>query len=151
MSSGKTPSRWCVNPVVVALSLSALGLLGGGAGCGGSSDPRPATWSYISTAILEPSCATANCHSAIAARAGVDLSTRAAGFASLVGRHSYVISKEATQGANPVPTADERVERSAVPKLMRAIGNLRMPPDLPLPEPDILLFEQWIRDGAENN
>jgi len=144
MTFGKTsPRGW----VAFALSVAFLGLLGAGSGCGGSTDPRPATWSYVSTAILEPSCATANCHSAIAVRAGVNLSTRADGYRSLV-EGTFVISKAAVGTAM---TDDERVERSSVPKLMRAVGNLRMPPDLPLPEPDIALFESWIRKGAAND
>jgi hypothetical protein len=146
MTFGKTSPRAGVSRVVFALSLGLLGALGGGSGCGGSNDPRPATWKFVSTAILEPSCATANCHSAIAARAGVDLSDRTVGFKSLVTRR-FVISKEAA----PTLTDDQRVERSAVPNLMRAVGNLRMPPDLPLPEPDIFLFENWIRAGAADD
>ena len=161
MTFGKASPRGRVSRVVGNLTLALvaplLGLLS--AGCGGDTDPRPATWSYISTAILEPSCATANCHSAIAARAGVDLSTRAAGYTSLVtgntngiGSGKYVISKTLGDATLPQPlTADQRVERSSVLKLMRAVGNLRMPPDLPLPEPDIVLIENWIREGAANN
>jgi hypothetical protein len=155
MTFGKASPRRRVSRAVFAQDLSlvvvALALLGAGSACGGTNDPRPATWSYVSTAILEPSCATANCHSAIATRAGVDLSTRAKGYASLVGDdllpRFFVISKLAA----PSLTPEERVQRSSVPKLMRAIGNLRMPPDLPLPEPDIVLFENWIRAGAAND
>ena len=148
MTFGKTSPR---GRVVFALAVSFLGLLGTGIGCGGNNDPRPATWAYVSTAILEPSCATANCHSAIAQRASVDLSTRAAGYKSLVGRE-YVISKELGDALiPPITTPEERLERSSVPKLMRAVGNLRMPPDLPLPEPDIVLFENWILAGAVND
>ena len=148
MTSGKTSprARFAGRRVIFALSIGVVGVLTTASGCGGNDDPRPPTWSYVATAILEPSCATANCHSAIAARAGVDLSTRAAGYASLVGR-TYVISEMAA----PSLTPDERVQRSAVPRLMRAIGNLRMPPDLPLPEADIELFESWIRAGAKND
>jgi hypothetical protein len=132
MKSGKTSPR---GRVVFALWVVPLVLCGAASGCGGSNDPRPQTWSFVSTAILEPSCATANCHSA-----------RAAGYASLVGR-TYVISEMAA----PTLTPDQRVQRSSVPKLMRAVGNLRMPPDLPLPEADIELFENWIRGGALDN
>jgi hypothetical protein len=141
MTSGKTSLR---DGVVFALAVSFVGLLG--IGCGGTNDPRPATWSYVSTAILEPNCATANCHSAIAARASVDLSDRKVGYTSLVDR-KFVISKAAAMSL----TDDERVARSPVPNLMRAVGNLRMPPDQPLPEPDIVLFENWIRAGAAND
>jgi hypothetical protein len=115
------------------------------AGCGGADD-RPATWSFISSAIIEPSCATANCHSALAARASVDLSDRQIGYTDLTTRQ-FVI----TAAAAPSLTGDERAARSPAVLLMRAIGNLRMPPDLPLPEVDIQLFESWIKAGAANN
>ncbi|HET6149293.1 MAG TPA: hypothetical protein VFH68_17275 [Polyangia bacterium] len=161
MTFGKASPRTRVSRAVsrpllgLAPPFLVLGLLSAGSGCGGDTEPRPPTWSYISTAILEPSCATANCHSAIAMRAGVDLSTRAAGYASLVGNDAvprfYVISQRIGDGLTPPLTAEQRLERSSVPKLMRAVGNLRMPPDLPLPEPDIQLFESWIRAGAKND
>ncbi len=46
------------------------------AGCGGA-DNRPAKWSYIAPAIIEPNCATVSCHSSVAQRAGVILDTGA--------------------------------------------------------------------------
>ena len=147
MTSGTTLSRWRAGRVVVAL---ALGALGTAAGCGKSTDDRPATWSYISTAILQPNCATANCHSALTQRASVDLSTREAGYRTLVGRN-FVITPAAVASANPPVTDDQRVERSQVINLMHAEGNLRMPPDMPLPETDIQLVESWIRLGAMND
>jgi hypothetical protein len=163
MTFGKASPRARVSRPVFSLSWAlagplltlVLGLLGSASGCGGSEDARPKTWSFVSTAILEPSCATANCHSAIAVRAGVDLSTRAAGYASLIGDDAvprfYVISQRVGDSLTPPLTAEQRLERSSVPKLMRAVGNLRMPPDLPLPEPDIVLFENWILAGAKND
>jgi hypothetical protein len=150
MTIGKASPRWRLSRVVVAIA-GVVGALAGVSGCG-STDDRPATWSYVSTAILEPSCATANCHSAIAARASVDLSTRAAGYTSLVTR-GYVIARAnvPADGGAPLIDDDQRVARSAVPQLMRAVGNLRMPPDMPLPETDIQLVEKWIRAGALND
>src|SRR5882757_5366422 len=113
MTSGTTPAR--ARRVVLALALVAL------AGCGKSTDDRPATWTFVSTAILEPSCATANCHSALAQRASVDLSTRAAGYHSLVDR-KFVITPQAVagDGGAPLLTDDQRVERSQVINLMHA-------------------------------
>ena len=147
MTSGSTPSR----AGRVALVLMVVGLTGAGAGCGSSSDDRPATWTFISTAILQPSCATANCHSAIAQRASVDLSTRAAGYHSLVDRLFVITPAAVTDGGAPALTDDQRVERSQVINLMHAQGNLRMPPDMPLPETDIQLVASWIRAGAKND
>jgi len=148
MTTGTMPSRWRASRVVSSIVL--VGFVGGAAaGCGKSTDDRPATWSYVSTAILQPSCATANCHSALAQRASVDLSTREAGYRSLVDRH-FVIARDSVLGdaGTPVLTDDERVERSQVINLMHAQGNLRMPPDMPLPETDIQLVASWIRNGA---
>jgi hypothetical protein len=144
MTSATIPSRRHAGRIVVGIML--LGLAGATAGCGSATDSRPATWSYVSTAILQPNCATANCHSALAQRASVDLSTRAAGYHSLVDR-KFVI----TPADVPSLTDDQRVERSQVINLMHAQGNLRMPPDMPLPETDIQLVASWIRAGAMND
>jgi hypothetical protein len=106
-------------------------------GCGSATDERPAKWSFISATIIQPSCATVNCHSEVAQRAGVDLHDRASGFRDLVGR-GFVL---------PV----DEMSRSALEYLMRGWGSLRMPPDQPLPDADIRLINQWISDGAANN
>ena len=53
----------CSLVALVALAAAAL------VGCGTTTDDRPAKWSFISPAITEPSCATVNCHSAIAQKA----------------------------------------------------------------------------------
>ena len=119
--------------VLVALAGSS-GLAG--FGCGGAVDDRPAKWSFIATTIVEPSCATVSCHSAITQRAGVDLHDRKSGYYALVNGY-YVIPY----------TPDQ----SAVVALMNAEGSLRMPPDVPLGEADIALIEAWIAAGALNN
>ena len=69
--------------------LTAFGLLLGSlAGCGGG-DNRPARWSYIAPAIIEPNCATVSCHSAVAQRAGVILDTTQTAYTTLTGRHFF--------------------------------------------------------------
>ena len=105
-------------------------------GCGSADDTRPARWSFISATIIEPSCATVNCHSKIAERAGVDLHDRATGYADLVMRNFVV-------PGNP--------DQSALHYLLRGEGSLRMPPDAPLPEADMLLIDEWIMAGAPND
>ena len=105
-------------------------------GCNGTTDDRPPKWSFISATIMEPSCATVNCHSAITHQGGVDLSARAVGYQSLV--PTYFVFP-----GNP--------QDSPVVNLMNAVGSIRMPPDNPLPEADIRLIETWIADGAQNN
>jgi hypothetical protein len=107
------------------------------AGCGGTNDDRPPKWSFISATIIEPSCATVNCHSAITRQGGVDLSSAKIGYQTLVLDSTfYVIPKD---------------RDSTLVRLMNAEGSLRMPPDNPLPQADIVLIENWISDGAQNN
>ena len=105
-------------------------------GCGSADDNRPAKWSFISATIIEPSCATVNCHSKIADRAGVDLHDRATGYANLTTRNFVV-------PMNP--------DSSALLYLLHGQGALRMPPDAPLPEADIALIREWITLGAMND
>ena len=106
------------------------------AGCGGSTEDRPHTWSFISAAITEPSCATVNCHSAATRRGGVDLHAREVGYYNLLNGF-YVIPGDATG--------------SSLVYLVNAAGSLRMPPDNPLPAADIQLIESWIQNNAPND
>jgi len=117
---------WCLG----SLLASPLG-----AGCGGPDD-RPARWSFIAPAIVEPSCATISCHSAVTGRAGVTLEPREVAWHTLVDRH-FVIRDQ--------PALSEMVA------LLRAEGSRRMPPDFALPEVDIALIEHWIANGANDD
>jgi hypothetical protein len=108
------------------------------AGCGGTNDDRPPKWSFISATIIEPSCATVNCHSAITHQGAVDLSSAKVGYQTLVLDSTfYVIPK------NP--------DASTLVRLMNAVGAMRMPPDNPLPQADIELISAWITKGADDN
>ena len=131
MSVTGTAARLAFRAVLVFGAFAGSALVG----CGGTEDRAP-TWTYISTAIIEPSCATESCHSKNVARAGVDLSDRNTAYNTLVNRH-FVIPGDSAH--------------SETPALMRAKGVRRMPPDFPLPEADIQLFEKWIDMGAMNN
>jgi hypothetical protein len=113
-----------------------------GAGCGSAKDERPAKWSFISATIIEPSCATVNCHSAITKQGGVDLSSEQIGYQTLVMTNSI----DKTYYVYP-----KYPEYSQLITLLNAVGSIRMPPDNPLPEADIVLIENWISDGAQNN
>ena len=105
------------------------------AGCG-ATDDRPATWSFVSATIVEPSCATVNCHSQVTQRAGLDLHAREIGYYTLKNGF-YVIPRD---------SAD-----SSLTAVLNASGSLRMPPDNPLPSADIQLIEKWIDSGALND
>jgi hypothetical protein len=129
MSDPKSSRRLTVGGACLAALALAC------AGCGGA-DTRPATFSFIAPAIIEPSCATASCHSAVAQQAGVVLEPRATAYATLQGRF-FVI-----------PMHPEQSEMVA---LIQAEGARRMPPDFPLPEADIELIVKWINDGASND
>jgi hypothetical protein len=115
------------------LVLAIAAGLAAGAGCGGQDDTRPATWNYISTAIIQPGCATANCHSLIAQRSGVRLDQVSTGWDSLVTRN-FVIPGD--------PAA------SSLMSLLQGEGTRRMPPDYPLASDDIDLISRWIMGGA---
>jgi hypothetical protein len=118
-------------------ALCGIGLLfclGLGAGCGGA-DNRPPNWSFIAPTIIEPSCATASCHSAVAQRAGVVLDPPDAAYQTLISR-SFV------------KTNDSNPDDSELLAVLRGQGSPRMPPDFPLPEVDIELIQQWITMGA---
>jgi len=102
--------------------------------CGSSEDTRPDKWSFISPVIIQPSCATANCHSQLAERSGVVLDTVANGYQQLTQRH-FVMPGDP--------------DGSALMALLRGQGSRRMPPDFPLAEADIDLIGSWIADGAK--
>jgi hypothetical protein len=122
----------------------------GASGCGGTEDDRDPLWSYISPAIIQPNCATSSCHSQGAAVAGLNLSTAAAGYRSLLELHLPL-------RAMPPPAKPRQLviplnpDESRVVNMLRAQGANRMPPDRPLAEADIRLIERWILDGATKN
>ena len=119
-------------------------------GCGSADDQRPAQWSYIYPAIIEPSCATASCHSDFTRRAGVNFGFSDEAYFQLTQRHFVV--QCAAPPATPDPGCLARaVEDSEVMHLMRAEGASRMPPDFPLPDADIQLIGAWIANNALNN
>lgn len=93
---------------------------------------RPATWSYLHPAIIEPSCATPTCHGALGARAGVVLQDPDDAYRRLLGDR-YVVPGSA---ASPLLYQLEGEERAL------------MPPDAPLPTADVELVRTWILEGA---
>jgi hypothetical protein len=114
-------------------------------GCGGV-DNRPAKWSFIAPAIIEPNCATVSCHSAVAQRAGVILDTRETAYATLTQR-GFVV----TCPSGATTCTDTAVATSEILVLMRGQGSQRMPPDYALPEADIHLIQNWISNGAQDD
>jgi hypothetical protein len=136
----------CATRSSFGFAFSFLMLVAGLAGCGGA-DNRPAKWSYIAPAIIEPNCATVSCHSSVAQRAGVILEPAQKAYDILTGRH-FVVACPQGQDATCMDTA---VATSEILYLLRGQGSQRMPPDQALPEADIHLIQTWIADGAQNN
>lgn len=125
----------------LALLLFAVACLG--AGCRDADDNRPARWSYISPAIIQPGCATMNCHSQAAARAGVVLDSPDTAYENLV----------LVPDAGPVSNfvVPGRPDQSELMFLLMGVGSRRMPPDFVLPNDDIALIERWILRGAPHD
>ena len=116
-------------------------------GCGGA-DNRPAKWSFIAPAIIEPNCATVSCHSAVAQRAGVILDTRETAYNTLTKR-GFVVTCPPTV-PNLMDCQNQAAATSEILSLMRGQGSQRMPPDYALPEADIQLIQTWISNGAQD-
>ena len=97
-------------------------------------DPRqrPLTWSYLHAAIIVPSCATASCHSSVAATAGLTLDDADEAYDQLLAR-DFVIPGDPA---------------SALMSLLEGNERRRMPPDAPLPHADIDLIRAWIEQGS---
>jgi hypothetical protein len=123
-----------------------------GVGCGGE-DNRPATWTYVSAAIIQPNCATGSCHSRGSAVAGLDLSTAESGWSDLLEQllpmPPEAVIPRTMNGRKLVLPGNP--EQSRVVNMLRAYGANRMPPDRPLAEADIRLVEEWILAGAQND
>jgi hypothetical protein len=125
---------WILRAVGVLAALAPLAM---SAGCGGDTDDRPAQFSFIYPAIIEPSCATASCHSNYTREAGVNFGlSEDEAYYQLDARHFIIKSDSAD---------------SELLYLLRAQGARRMPPDFALPEADIDLIGKWIDNGGTEN
>ncbi len=116
------------------------------AGCPDSED-RPARWSYIHAAIIQPACTTAGCHSALTAIAGVNLAERQGAYTILTGRIC---------GEPPGPLDPPRnfvtpfsAETSKLYHQLVGQNTDQMPPDTALPPTEVELVARWIDEGAQ--
>ena len=121
-------------------------------GCLPSEDPPPAHWHYLHTAIIEPSCATAGCHSNLAALAGVDLSDPEGGYQILTGRICGAPSTPQDAPRNFV-TPGSSAYSELIYQLRGTDAGGRpyrdvMPRDTRLPDVEIDLIASWIDAGA---
>lgn len=117
-------------------------------GCGGTDDERDPTWSFISPVIIQQNCATSSCHSKATAVAGLDLSTVASGYKSLLKLNLPVRASQGEKSRTMVVPYNP--DESRLVNMLWARGADRMPPDRPLPAGDIHLIERWILNGADD-
>ena len=160
--------RLPVGAAMAMMAVATAGLAATLAGCGGSDDPRPATWPYVSAAIMTPNCATVSCHSRVAAVSGLDFSTADRGYISLTGLWSWIVDPTKTpsdtsgcramdgtilcQSNNRGLISPCNPAQSRLVQMLRGHGDApRMPPDRPLAEADIRLVEAWIASGASSS
>jgi hypothetical protein len=132
-----------------AVAAAAVASLGALAGCGGGDDERDASWRFISPVIMQQNCATSSCHSHASAVAGLDFSTVANGYTSLLNLKLPVRASQGEKARTLVVPFNP--DESRLVHMLRARGAPRMPPDRPLPEADIRLIERWILAGAVND
>ena len=124
---------------LVGLFVLLIGLIG--AACAPDEDPRPASFTYIWAAIIQPNCTTSGCHSAHTATFGLQLDSKNGAYLFLTAG-SVMGENQTTLPANYVVPGDPL--RSRLLYLLRGDETFRMPPDGPLPDPDIALIERWI-------
>ena len=127
------------------LALGAAALAGG---CS-SEDTRPASFTYIYETVLQPSCATVNCHNSWTHLYGLRFESKEATYAYLTG----VVCDESTEEIPGLPTGNfvspGQPDRSPLVHLLYGDDvTRRMPPDRGLPQTDIELVERWILEGA---
>jgi hypothetical protein len=109
-------------------------------------DSRPAQWSYVHAAIVQPACTNAGCHSKLTAIAGLDLSDREGAYNILTGH----VCGELPQGAAPRNfITPGSAEYSTLIHQLRGENRNIMPPDSPLPAVEIEIVARWIDRGAE--
>lgn len=121
------------------------------AGCLPHED-RPPRWDYLHATIVEPSCATAGCHSALTAIAGLNLSGREGAYTILTGQ---ICGEPPVVGSPPrnYVTPGSSTYSTLIYQLRGVDAEGRpyrdvMPPDVPLPEVEVDLVARWIDDGA---
>lgn len=115
--------------------------------CGDSGDDRPASYRYIQSAILEPSCATSACHSGLSQVAEIDFETYEESYERLTGRSCDDDDADTRRYVNPGSP-----ENSQLMYLLLGVEvSTPMPPDVRIPDADIDLIERWILEGAPCN
>jgi hypothetical protein len=115
------------------------------AACGTTTDDRPRTIEYVTEAILAPTCGAADCHSSFAQQRGDVFDTVEAARRSLVVNGLIAFDSLDYSPADP-DNAPLIVWISQTDPFGLGIG--RMPLDAPMPNADVNLLKQYIREGA---
>jgi hypothetical protein len=113
-------------------------------------DDRPATFEFITQAILKPSCGNAECHSAMkAVKQDVFDSVEGARKTFTVTHTDLVVTCEQLVPPQPSP-CDAAVVKSYLYTVIqdKDIEGDRMPLDQALSNKDQELIERWISEGA---
>lgn len=117
------------------------------AGACGTTDDRPRTLPYITEAILAPTCASAECHSAFKRQVGDEFDTVDAARRSIVG-NGLVLADDVAD-----PSSSFLIQSLTVGTLSildpKSGTKVRMPYDAPMPDADLDLIRMWIAEGAK--
>lgn len=121
---------------MMRLAVAALVL----AACGTAVDERPRNLDYITTAILAPSCGAATCHSSFRQTRGLVFDTVDDARITFQNDDPQLIGfNDGDPTKTPVLVLNLTIEQAGAP---------RMPYDKPLPDADVELIEDWLRNGA---
>jgi len=126
---------------------------------GACADPvdRSIDWNYLHATIIEPSCATSGCHSAMTANGAedrpLDLSNPESAFRDLASDPDTTVE---CGSADELPvdgylTLFPGQDAILIDFLQGEGQNLdypQMPIDLPLTPAEVALIERWVEDGA---
>jgi hypothetical protein len=105
--------------------------------CSASTDNRPETADYVIEAILVPQCGRGGCHTE---------DTQPHGLAFDTIDHALAAMHTTQRGLPMVVPGDPDGSRLVT---VLVDPSRPMPPDQPLPNPDIDLIARWIASGAE--
>lgn len=89
--------------------------------CGTTPDERPATFEFVTLAVLAPSCGQVQCHST---------SSKINGYAF-----------------DTLEASRETFKRLSSDKLINVIEDQSMPPDAPMDDRDLALIQLWVDNG----
>jgi hypothetical protein len=123
-----------------------VGALVAGA-CGSATDDRPATLEYITQTVLAPSCAAAQCHSALKRQVGDQFDTLEATRVSIVANGLVVFPDDTVAPESSLLITTLTVGTTSILD-PGSDTKIRMPYDAPMPDADIELIKAWIADGA---